>query len=129
MFKRIRQWFRRRRMWVIADATDNSVTFSKGLFEHMRVLEQDEAKVFAFYIPDSEEYGFALNPKLEKETQLAEVKYNTKYRCVGFEMLVPTVNRVMYDYGLPHGAKVKLSVVPREIGELKYYAICRPRKR
>lgn len=115
-------------MWVIADAKDNSITFSKSLFKHMDLLKQDEAKVFAFYIPDCEEYGFVLNPQLEQETQLAEVKYNTKYRCVGFEMLVPTVNRVMYDYGLPHGAKAKLSVEPREIGELKYYKICRPRR-
>lgn len=128
MFKKIRQWLRHRRMWVIADAKDNSVTFSKSLFKHMDLLKQDEAKVFAFYIPDSEEYGFVLNPQLEQETQLAEVKYNTKYKCVGFEMLVPTVNRVMYDYGLPHGAKAKFSVEPREIGELTYYAICRPRR-
>ena len=113
-------------MFVIADAEDNSITFSKKLFKHMRVFEQDSAKVYVFYIPETQCYGFVLNPKLEKETQLAEIQYNTKYKCIGFESLVPTVNKIFYDYGLPAECSCMLSVKPKKVGDLQYYQIIPP---
>mgnify|MGYP006988899429 CR=1 FL=1 len=125
-FKKIIDWFRYRNMFVIADATDNSITFSRDLARHMRLMHLHEAKVFAFYIPSKLQYAFILNPEFDQETQLADVQYNSKYKSVGFEMLNPTVNRMFYDYQLPHGIKVKLSVKPRPLGNNFYYAILRP---
>ena len=113
-------------MFVVADASDNSITFSKKLFNHMRVFEQDAAKVYVFFIPEAQCYGFVLNPTLEKETQLAEIQYNTKHKCIGFESLVPTVNRIFYDYGLPAECSCMLSVKPMKVGELQYYQILPP---
>lgn len=126
LYKKILSWFYSRDMFVIADATDNSITFSRALTRHMNLMHLDEAKVFAFYIPSKLHYAFILNPEFDQETQLADVQYNSKYKSVGFEMLNPTVNRMFYDYRLPHGIKVKLSVKPRPLGNNFYYAILPP---
>lgn len=114
-------------MYIIADATDNSITFSKRLFNDLNVMNQDAAKVYTFYIPQSKCYGFILNPAIEQETQLADVQYNEKNKCVGYECLVPTVNRIFFDYGLPADIRCKLSVRIRKTDNgVKYYQICRP---
>ena len=113
-----------RRRYVIADASDNSITLSRALFRHMDVFKLDQAKVFVFKV--GEDYGFMLNPQLEHETPLADIQYNTKYRTVGFECLYPTVNRIFYDYGLPPLAKAKLSVKVCKAKFFDYYLICRP---
>lgn len=129
MIKKIIQWWRCRGLYVIADASDNSVTFSKKLFEHMNVMEKDKAQVFAFYIPLTREFAFILNPEFDQETQLAEIQYNSKFKTIGFEMLNPTVNRMFYDYKLPHDIKAKLSVEPRKLGNKDYYVILKPKKK
>jgi len=130
ILRKIINWFRKRHMYVIADATDNSITFSRALFQHMGGLSLEKAKVFAFYVPADEprkgHYGFLVNPEFDQETQLADIQYNTKYRTTGFEMLCPSVNRMFYDYGLQPLAKVKLSVKPRPLGNNCYYAILPP---
>lgn len=133
MIDRLRNWFRRRSFFVICDPADNSVTFSKALFKHMDVMEMDEAKVYVFSLAtgvapfkDKGEYGFILNPDFGQETQLADIQYSGKHKTIGFECLVPTVNRIFYDYGLPHDKPVKLSVVVCRAGDIQYYKICRP---
>jgi hypothetical protein len=114
-------------MWVIADASDNSITLSRALFRHMGGMELNEAKVFAFFIPDDGTYGFVLNPTFDQETQLADIQYNEKYRTIGFAMLNPSVARMFYDYQLPALIRVKLSVKHKTAGDITYYQICRPR--
>lgn len=122
--------FRKLSCFVIADASDNSITFSKKLFKELRLLELTEAKVMVTTISGTRDYCFIINPPLPEgvETQLAEVMVNDKYHCIGFECLVPTVNRIFFDYGLPEGSKCRLTVekgVVKETG-LEYWKICRP---
>lgn len=121
------------------DMRDSSVSFSKRLYERLEreiFLSADaegnkgevdtRGKVMVFYEPESECYGFVLSPKLSQATQLADVQFNTKHGIVGFESLVPTVARVLYDYGI--GAeRVKLSVTEQMCGEMKWYRIWRGR--
>lgn len=107
---RVWRWYRQRTLYVIADATDNSITFSKALFDLMDVMKLDVAKVYVFKLCSKPYYAFAINPPIEQETQLADIQYNAKHKCIGFESLCPTVNRIFYDYGLPADTKVKLSV-------------------
>lgn len=127
MIETIITWARSLFMYVIADATDNSITFSKRLFKSLNVMKLDVAKVYTFYIPDVKCYGFILNPNFEQETQLADVQYNQKKHCVGYECLVPTVNRIFYDYGLQANTRCKLSVKVRKMPNgSRYYQICRP---
>lgn len=133
MIDKLKNWIRRRTFFVICDPADNSVTFSKALFKHMDVMKLDEAKVYVFSLAPNDwalhekgEYGFILNPNFEQETQLADIQYSDKHKTIGFECLVPTVNRIFYDYGLPHDKPVKLSVVVCRAGDIQYYKICRP---
>ncbi len=117
---RVWRWYRQRSLYVIMDPRDNSVTLSRGLFDLMDVMNQEEAKVFMFSCTEESPsgitkiyYAFCLNPQLSEPTQLCDIQYNSKYRSIGFETLCPTVNRILYDYGLPTH-KVKLSVEPAE---------------
>lgn len=113
------RWYRHRSLYVIADPADNSVTLSRALFEHMDVMNQEQAKVFMFSVGDGSAgtgiYAFTLNPDIEQPTCLADIQYNSKHHSIGFEALVPTVNRIFYDYGLPYDRPVKLSVEPATV--------------
>lgn len=131
------RWYRHRSLYVIADPADNSVTLSRALFEHMDVMNQEQAKVFMFSVGDGSAgtgiYAFTLNPDIEQPTCLADIQYNSKHRSIGFEALVPTVNRIFYDYGLPYDRPVKLSVEPATVPcgspqgkTFTYYKILRP---
>lgn len=125
MFAKVKDWYRRRRFFVIADPTDNSITFSKSLFKHMGVMDMDVAKVYVFRV--GTKYAFAINPNLDgADTQLADIQYNAKHKTIGFECLVPTVNRIFYDYDLPHDKRVKLTVQVRKTGKTVYYELCCP---
>ena len=134
MLKRFLLWWRSlryRRPYVIMDGRDNSVTFSHRLYRHIELSThcKDAAKVFVFQIPDWHTYGFSVNPVLEKETQLADIQYNGKYKTIGFESLCPTVGRILYDYGMPDGLKVKLTVTIHRLGDGGlFYNIERPRQ-
>jgi hypothetical protein len=135
MFDNLKNWLRRRSFFVICDPGDNSVTFSKALFEYLKVMDGDTAKVYVFSLAtgaapfrDKGEYGFILNPDFDQETQIADIQYNTQHKTIGFECLVPTVNRIFYDYGLPVDACVKLSVEPALNVKDNYYIILPPKK-
>ncbi len=121
--------FRKLSRFAIMDASDNSVTFSKRLFKDLRLLELTEAKVMVFTLSGTRDYAFMVNPPLSEgtETQLAEVMINDRYHCIGFECLVPTVNRIFFDYGLPEGSKCRVTVErgQTETG-LEYWKFCRP---
>lgn len=113
--KLINKW-RSLSYYVIADPADNSVTLSKRLFFHMKKeaersgADGGEASVFVFRIPHSGTFGFMPNPGIDSPTQLCQIQYNGKYRCIGFETLCPSVGRILYEYGLPALRSVKLSV-------------------
>ena len=94
--------FKYRGLYVDLDPNDTSITLSKKLFAKLGVMQGKEAKVIVFFVANSvcgDIYGFELNPPLPKDSQtpVAEIMYNTKHRCVGFETLVPTVSRMLYD--------------------------------
>lgn len=127
----LRDKWRFRGMFIIADGRDNSVTFSRRLFNHLHVFDHEEAKVFVFHLANSVQgavYAFMLNPDLQQETQLAEIQFNQKHKCIGFECLVPTVNRILYDYGMNPEKSVRLKVLPCYEPHQKkyYYVILRP---
>lgn len=149
----IRRWFGRKlrerrlaRMYVILDARDNSVTMSRELCRHIGVDDLEQAKVFVFSIAGSDAcgerkceaggedgaglgdkvYGFCVNPDVGEDAPLADIQYNSKYHCIGFESLVPTVNRILYDYQMPAGIRARLSVEHRTAPGLDYYIIHRP---
>lgn len=103
IWTRLVTWWRNRHNFVIMDARDNSVTFSRSLFRHIRRVHGDadvQPKVFVFYTPATKCYGFAVNVPFDQPTQLADIQYNPKHKCIGFESLNPTVAKILYDYGV-----------------------------
>lgn len=129
-FLRLLRSFRYRRYYIIADCSDNSITFSHGLYKHIvsNSNRQDMAKVFVFRVPDWQTFGFMVNPDLNQETQLADIQYNDKYKSIGFESLCPTVNMIFSEYRLPLDAKAKLTVSTRQTADGKmFYNIERPK--
>lgn len=133
MLKRFLLWWRSlryHRYYVIVDGYDNSITFSRKLYHHIELSShcEDAAKVFVFHIPAWDSYAFTVNPAFEKETQLADIQYNEKYKTIGFESLCPTVGRILYDYGMPYELKLKLTVTVHQLGDGGFfYNIERPR--
>ena len=129
MFSKIAKYIESLRLYVIADAKDNSITFSRGLFKRMRIMQQDEANIICFRISGTSDYGFMLNPPGidTASTQIATVMYNSEHKCIGFESLVPTVNRIFYDYLLPANSTWKLPVREYSLPDgRRYYRIERP---
>lgn len=142
--ERIKRWWKLRQgFYVTMDMRDSSVSFSRKLYARLepeimvnvelssiegenRAYVDTRGKVMMFWEPESECYGFVVSPKLSKETQLADVQFNTKYGTVGFESLIPTVARVLYDYGIV-ADRVKLSVTEQKSGEMVWYRIERGR--
>ena len=124
-----RRWRDSRRLYVIADPSDSSITLSRALFSHMRrnAGEGEGAKVLAFAVPESGTFGFMVNPKLERDTVTCQIQYNAEYRCVGFEALCPTVAMILYNYGFGADAAAKLGVSVRRTstGDM-FYQIDRP---
>lgn len=127
---RIWPWYRNRHLYVIADPRDNSITFSKVLYELIEPQITDEAKVFVFTLANAQffgvRYAFCLNPTLAEETQLCDIQFNPKHKTIGFETLCPTVNAIFYDYHLMHDLPVKLSVSEGKAGDITYYTLLRP---
>lgn len=131
IFKKIQNWYRSLRYFVIVDPTDNSVTLSKKLFNHIRKSSdgQEKASVFLFRITGTDLFGFMVNPNIETPTQYCDIQYNGKYKCIGFETLNPSVGRILYDYGLSALKSYKLSVSVKDVRGKIYYQIDKPKVR
>lgn len=128
MLQHLKSWWLHRKLYVIADPADSGVTLSRALFNHIRknAKGDDVPQVFVFRTSTGN-YGFAVNPALPQETQLCNIQYNSKYKCIGFETLCPTVARIFYDYGIACARRCKLSVTIKNYGDGNiFYCIERP---
>ena len=138
IFKKIKQLFSNcRTLWrslkyyVIADPSDNSITLSKALFEHIKdnARETDVANVFMFLVNSTRHYAFMVNPNIDQPTQLCTIQYNDKYHCIGFVTLCPSVGHIFYNYGLPATTRVKLSISIHKTPQGNiYYQLDKPNK-
>lgn len=130
--RKISAWLKRIRffrLYVIADPNDNSITFSKGLWQHImhNAPRKESAKVFVFSVPASATFGFIINPLFDRETQIADIQYNEKYRTIGFESLCPSVNLIFNRYRLPAETALRLPVtVSQTLDGKMFYRIERP---
>lgn len=127
-------WWRNRHNFVIMDARDNSVTFSHCLFRHIKRVHGEadiQPKVFVFFTLATKCYGFAVNVPFDQPTQLADIQYNSKHKCIGFESLNPTVAKMLYDYGVFRFTKpCKLTVTTQVTPQGRvYFQIERPHEK
>lgn len=129
IIQKLKTWWQSLNYYVVADPADNSITLSKRLFLHIKrnAKEGDTACVFVFRIAKHNAFGFTVYPDIEQPTQLCDIQYNGKYRCIGFESLCPSVGLILYEYGLPCDNKIKLSVsVHRTSQGIIYYQFDKP---
>ena len=131
MLKKLIAKWHNYRNFVLLDVTDSSVTISHALFRQIQRLYEEsnlQPKVFVFYIPSTNCYGFAVSPTLDRPTQESEIQFNSKHKCIGFESLNPTVAKILYDYGLPaHIKQCRLSVTIQSTPQgNKYFQIEKP---
>ena len=83
MLKRFLLWWRSlryHRYYVIADCSDNSITFSHKLYRHIELSShcEDSAKVFVFGIPAWGTYGFIVNPALDWKRRVSLTPSGTR---------------------------------------------------
>ena len=131
MFRKIARLFKSMEYYVIMDPEDNSITFSKKLFRHIKDNNKgsDKATAFVFRETCSTEFGFMVNPDLDaKKAHLCAIQYNDKLKCIGFESLKPSVTYMLYEYGIGN-VKTKLSVSVRHtaVGQT-FYSFDKPTK-
>lgn len=131
--KRLYAWLWRREIYVTADPRDSSVTLSSKLFHLLDVMGSQEAevRVFVFYVKETGNYAFAVNPAIEQETVMPTIQVNMKHMTIGFETLCPTVQKIFYDYCLPSDEERRLDVRRctrrrNDGSRLVYYEMIRP---
>ena len=123
--------FRYRNDFVVLDGRANSVTLSKGIYDHIIKKERTEYSIFVFRISDRGTYGFCMREDWEylrkSNTAFAQLQFNQKYKKVGFRSDYPSITAILDEYKLPLNRMVSLTCIPRksQIGE-PYYEIMRP---
>lgn len=130
MIKKLIKNWQALRYYVIADPADNSITLSKHLFRHIKnnAPKSSKTSLFVFAIPQCGTYGFMFDHGIEQPTQLCDIQYNEKHKCIGFETLCPSVGAILYHYALPADCRIKLSVsVQKNKWGKTYYQFENPR--
>ena len=123
--------FRHRNDFVVLDGRANSVTLSKGIYDHIMQKERTDNSIFVFRLSNRGTYGFCMREDLEElrkaNTAFAQLQFNQKYKKVGFRSEYPSITAILDEYDLPLDRMVRLTCIPRKStkGE-PYYEIMRP---
>ena len=125
--------FRHRNDFVVLDGRANSVTLSKGIYDHIMQKERTDNSIFVFILSDRGTYGFCMREDLEElrkaNTAFAQLQFNQKYKKVGFRSEYPSITAILDDYNLPLNRMVRLTCIPRKSAKGEpYYEIMRPNK-
>lgn len=123
--------FRYRNDFVVLDGRDNSVTLSKGIYDHIMQKERTDNSIFVFRLSDRGTYGFCMREDLEElrkaNTAFAQLQFNQKYKKVGFRSDYPSITAILDEYNLPLDRMVRLTCIPRKSAKGEpYYEIMRP---
>ena len=123
--------FRHRNVFVVLDGRANSVTLSKGIYDHIMQKERTENSIFVFRLSDRGTYGFCMREDWEElrkaNTAFAQLQFNQKYKKVGFRSDYPSVTAILYENDLPLDRMVRLTCIPRKSAKGEpYYEIMRP---
>lgn len=123
--------FRYRNDFVVLDGRANSVTLSKGIYDHIMQKERTDNSIFVFSLSDRGTYGFCMREDWEElrkaNTSFAQLQFNQKYKKVGFRSDFPSITAILDDYDLPLDRMVRLTCIPRKSAKGEpYYEIMRP---
>ena len=123
--------FRYRNHYVVLDGRANSVTLSKGIYDHIMRKERTDYSVFVFRLPDRGTYAFCMREDWEElsktNTIFTQLQFNQKHKKIGFRSDYPSVTAILDAYNLPLDRMVRLTCIPRKSckGE-QFYEIIRP---
>lgn len=123
--------FRHRNDFVVLDGRANSVTLSKGIYDHIMQKERTDNSIFVFRLSDRGTYGFCMREDWEElrkaNTAFAQLQFNQKYKKVGFRSEYPSITAILDDYDLTLDLIVRLTCIPRKSAKGEpYYEIMRP---
>lgn len=123
--------FRYRNHFVVLDGRANSVTLSKGIYDHIMQKERTDNSIFVFRLSDRGSYGFCMREDWEElrkaNTAFAQLQFNQKYKKVGFRSDYPSITAILDEYDLPLDRMVRLTCIPRKSAKGEpYYEIMRP---
>lgn len=123
--------FRYRNDFVVLDGRANSVTISKGIYDHIMQKERTDNSIFVFRLSDRVTYGFCMREDWEElrkaNTAFTQLQFNQKYNKVGFRSDFPSITAILDDYDLPLDRMVRLTCIPRKSAKGEpYYEIMRP---
>lgn len=123
--------FRHRNDFVVLDGRANSVTLSKGIYDHIMQKERVDNSIFVFMLSDRGTYGFCMREDWEElrkaNTAFAQLQFNQKYKKVGFRSEFPSITAILDEYDLPIDRMVRLTCIPRKSAKGEpYYEIMRP---
>ena len=115
--------------YVTLDPRDNSVEFSKKLLRTLRSYVKKDLRVVAFKVKDSEDYGFIVSPEgmgIDESVQYPTIQYNDKTGKYGFDCFNPSVNQMLYSWGLPFDKVVRCKVRVRVTSGKAIFVIKKP---
>lgn len=124
--------FRHRNNFVVLDGRTNSVTLSKGIYDHIMRKERTDYSILVFFLQEEEHYGFCMREDWEElrrtNTNYTQLQFNQEHKKVGFRTDLPSVTGILDDYHLPLDKMVRLSCIPRISGKGEtYYEIIPPK--
>ena len=123
--------FRHRNDFVVLDGRANSVTISKGIYDHIMQKERTDNSIFVFRLSDRGTYGFCMredwNELSKVNTIFTQLQFNQKHKKIGFRSDYPSVTAILDEYDLPLDRMVRLTCIPRKSAKGEpYYEIIRP---
>lgn len=123
--------FRHRNDFVVLDGRANSVTLSKGIYDHIMQKERTDNSIFVFSLSDRGTYGFCMREEWEElrkaNTYFTQLQFNQEYKKIGFRTEFPSVTAILDEYDLPLDRMVRLTCTPRKSAKGEpYYEIMRP---
>lgn len=126
--------FRHRNDFVVLDGKANSVTLSKGIYDHIMRKERTDYSILVFFLQEEEHYGFCMREDWEElrrtNTNYTQLQFNQEHKKVGFRTDLPSVTGILDDYHLPLDNMVRLSCIPRLSGKGEtYYEIIPPKSK
>lgn len=124
--------FRHRNNFVVLDGRTNSVTLSKGIYDHIMRKERTDYSILVFFLQEEEHYGFCMREDWEElrrtNTNYTQLQFSQEHKKVGFRTDLPSVTGILDDYHLPLDKMVCLSCIPRLSGKREtYYEIIPPK--
>lgn len=117
-------------MHIVADPEDSTITLSKWLCRHARIIES-ETETRAVIVKADGQYALAFNPDIDEETlkTLPKVQYCGKTRTIGFQTNYPTVTAMMYELGMQENKPQTMKAQPRKAPNGVNYYILEPQRR